>query len=1149
MSRSIRPALEKVMRALAVLPLLLLLSAICASAATFEETYQQAQAAYKAGDFAKAGALFVQAGDELQKKKDPRAGLLWGNGAIALMKAKDYAAAADTYERILGTKNPPKEKLQQYYSNLVLCRAELNQRALEIEAIDRMLKAIPKLAPADLAEVYARQGDAYRALELYGPAAGAYDKAAHVLPKDARPEQRARIFNALGLCQGNMGDYANAEKSLTEARALAATLGEDLTMAESDSNLGILHWERGDYPEAMKLLSAALERETAGNMRAKQGVEKNNIGLVHLAAGNHAKAMDHFEDSLALAKEATDTRGEAIATVNKALVNRIAGQLNEARSGYKAAAGLFDKAGFQEGQATTMLGVGKMAELEDKNYTQALENYLNALKIYEKLDLPRWQAVALLQLGSLHKRMGTPERRTTRDLVFDDEPTVPDMPKDEALAKARAYYSKSLAIGEKLSTREVIWKAHQGLGYLDFQEGKLEPAFEHYQKAIDLVSRLFVSLEDVQLLGEFMADKEDLYNEAQELCAALYDKTKDKKYLDLQMRYADTLRNEVQKAATALLQLNFEDKKKQKLYEELQKLGRANAKAAKAIPVVKELPADADANAKAAHKLTEKAAADQKARVQKLDGEYNKLLAEWKKEYKNDALIFDATAERVNISAIQKQLKPDQAAIQYISLPKKLLITVIKQKDVQNFSVDAGTQQLKQLIMNGIVVDYIHNGFKKLYKVNNGKEKKGYEIDGQQKYFDMSTKTLSTLYNTLIQPVEDALVGVDRLYIIADGYLSQIPFTILVCGEGEDSLPIYLVEKYEIANIRPSFISALETSRPAGKIKKMLAVANPDNKNFPMGFLPGTIEEVKAANEALTGKEDIDDKDIALEHYDYNDDNKIEDISSKIKEKFPKIENITTTRPTEPWLREHLDKNKYEIIYFATHGQTQSDTYTKLENWRKEGKEKTKFYRRLATMRDKNLAENTPLNGFIYLSSLPEDQVLDADGKPSEKDIPRERDGLLTIREILNLDDKALASTRYVLVSACNAAVSLIPFSIGEGYDEKEFFDPKLVERDLRKAGLLPGVDQATFVESFMRRGVQNVFATYWQLEDDPAGAIMSNFWSNIADQGDKPDLVTAYAEAQRKYLAEKKQATRNSGSLDKNLQPYMWGAGGIFGK
>lgn len=1146
MSRSIRPALEKVMRALAVLPLLLLLSAICASAATFEETYQQAQAAYKAGDFAKAGGLFIQAGDELQKKKDPRAGLLWGNGAIALMKAKDYAAAADTYERILGTKNPPKEKLQQYYSNLVLCRAELNQRALEIEAIDRMLKAIPKLAPADLAEVYARQGDAYRALELYGPAAGAYDKAAHVLPKDARPEQRARIFNALGLCQGNMGDYANAEKSLTEARALAATLGEDLTMAESDSNLGILHWERGDYPEAMKLLTAALERETAGNMRAKQGVEKNNIGLVHLAAGNHAKAMDHFEDSLSLAKEATDTRSEAIATVNKALVNRIAGQLNEARSGYKAAGTLFDKAGFQEGQATTMLGVGKMAELEDKNYTQALENYLNALKIYEKLDLPRWQAVALLQLGGLHKRLGTPERRTTRDLVFDDEPTVPDMPRDEALAKSRDYYSKSLALAEKLSTRELIWKAHQGLGYLDFQEGKLEPAFEHYQKAIDLVSRLFVSLEDVQLLGEFMADKEDLYNEAQELCAALYDKTKDKKYLDLQMRYADTLRNEVQKAATALLQLNFEDKKKQKLYEQLQKLGRANAKAAKAIPVVKELPADADANAKAAHKLTEKAAADQKARVQKLDGEYNKLLAEWKKQYPGDALIFDATAERVNIPAIQKQLAPDQAALQYISLPDKLLITVIKQKDVQNFSVDAGTAQLKKLIMEDIVTEYIHKGFKL-----GGVDTPDDGVTGNKKYFELSTKALSELYTSLIQPVEKTLAGVNRLYIIADGYLSQIPFTILVCGEGEDKLPVYLVEKYEVANVRPSFISALEISKPAGKIKKMLAVANPENKNFPMGFLAGSIEEVKTANEALSGKEAVDDKDIALEHFINVEKNKQKirtDVSEDIKQKFPKIDGIVTTKPTETWLRDKLGKNKYEILYFATHGQTQSDTYTKLENWRKEGKENTKFYRRLATMRDKNLAENTPLNGFIYLSSLDEDQVLDADGKPSEKDIPRERDGLFTIGEILNLDDKALANTRYVLVSACNAAVSLIPFSIGEGYEEKEFFDPKLVEQDLRKQGLLPGVDQATFVESFMRRGVQNVMATYWQLEDKPAGEIMSNFWSNIAAQGDKPDLVTAYAEAQRKYLAEKKQASHDS-EFYLNLQPYMWGAGGIFGK
>lgn len=1095
MSRSIRPALVKVMRALAVLPLLLLLSAICASAATFEETYQQAQSAYKAGDFAKAGALFVQAGDELQKKKDPRAGLLWGNGAIALMKAKDYAAAADTYERILGTKNPPKEKLPQYYSNLVLCRAELNQRALEIEAIDRMLKAIPKLAPADLAEVYARQGDAYRALELYGPAAGAYDKAAHVLPKAARPEQRARIFNALGLCQGNMGDYANAEKSLTEARALAATLGEDLTMAESDSNLGILHWERGDYPEAMKLLTAALERETAGNMRAKQGVEKNNIGLVHLATGNHAKAMDHFEDSLALAKEATDTRSEAIATVNKALVNRIAGQLNEARSEYKAAGALFDKAGFQEGQATTMLGVGKMAELEDKNYTQALENYLNALKIYEKLDLPRWQAVALLQLGGLHRRLGTPERRTTRDLVFDEEPTVPDMPKDEALAKSRDYYSKSLALAEKLSTRELIWKAHQGLGYLDFQEGKLEPAFEHYQKAIDLVSRLFVSLEDVQLLGEFMADKEDLYNEAQELCAALYDKTKDKKYLDLQMRYADTLRNEIQKASTALLQLNFEDKNKQKLYEQLQKLGRANAKAAKAIPVVKELPADADANAKAEHKLTEKAAADQKARVQKLDAEYNKLLAEWKKQYPGDGAIFDSST-RVDVKSVQNNIKNDDAFIQYIQLPNKLLIIVATKNDVETYSVDISKKKLDEIIKKDFLVNYI--------------EKYGHAKTVNAKFenecFDHAISVLSTLYGHLINPIRQKITDKKRLYITADGFLAQVPFAALVQNSDAQS-PHFMIEDYEISNVRPSFIASLISPNTKPSTKTLLGIGNPKNSNIvSLPELEGAEKEVK-----------------------FVDDNIVQN---------PSVKDVRFSKEaSDTWFENHLNNNSYETIYFATHGVPYSEVYYSYYQFLKQMK---KAYGEDAINKEKELIEKflptrSPLNGYLYMAN--------DESNPQSS-------GLFTIKKVLELPESAFEKTKYIVLSACNTGVTFAPKTLKKEDTQNALAEAKAAEQELRKAGFVPGVDQVSFVDAFMRRGINNVYGTLWFASDAASYYLMTEFMRQLYSNDEKKDAVSAFASAQRSYIAESKAGKQVLGSdYDKPLHPFYWAVGGIFGK
>lgn len=101
----------------------------------------------------------------------------------------------------------------------------------------------------------------------------------------------------------------------------------------------------------------------------------------------------------------------------------------------------------------------------------------------------------------------------------------------------------------------------------------------------------------------------------------------------------------------------------------------------------------------------------------------------------------------------------------------------------------------------------------------------------------------------------------------------------------------------------------------------------------------------------------------------------------------------------------------------------------------------------------------------------------------------------------------------------------------------------------MAKYGFLDGVDQATFVESFMKKGVQNVFASYWQLDDDAAKTIMSNFWKILKEQKDKPDLIAAYAKAQREYLdTYKKQMIKNNIFVD-DLQPYYWAAGAMFGK
>lgn len=1098
-------------------------------AAGFEQTFKEAQAAYKTRKYADAARLFVQTADLLKKAKETaKAQMVLGNAAIAYMQAEDYASAVTIYENLLSNPGKADQKiLLKSYKNLVICHSHLEQHALKIQTLERMMQALPKLPKAEISNVYAQMGDAYRALEIYAPASAAYDKAAHLLPQDADPRVRGRLLTAMGLCQGNMGDFASASESLTQAKELAARISEPLTVAESDSNLGILYWERGDYPQALQLLNNSLETERKNTLRRNEGVDLNNLGLVKKSMGYFPDAMRAFEDALAIAREVGNVKDEAIALSNRALLNRITGKLSEARADYRAALELYERTGFQEGKAGALLGVGKIAEREDRDLETALNCYREALDIYSQLRLPRNQAEALLQIGGVLKQTALPGR-TSRDLVFDDEPTVPKIGKTEALAEAEKAYQSALLLAEQVGSKEMLWAAHQGLGFCAFQKGQPEEALEHYTFAINLVTAMRTSLESVELLGEYMAGKEDLYSEAMEVCARLHEATQDVKYLEMQMQFDETLRNEIQKASAALVRMEFADTNKQKLYDKLVALGRKQAKAESTVPVVAPVPADASEETKLVHKIKTEEAKKQRATVQQLDQDYQTLLAEWKEKYPGDAVIFESSA-RLDIPKIQQALSDDQILLHYMQLTDQLIIVCISKDKVDSRIINVSQKELNDIIQKKFLVEYIEG-----YGRNDDHQK-------EELYLNKSISILSNLYTYLINPIQDLVLNKNRLYISSDGFLAQVPFCALV-SDIYNGKPNFLIEKYDIAYIRPSFIYTLNRANPKGKIKKMLAVANPYNINFAMRLLPGTISEVEKANNFL--KVDQLEKTIGLEALKENEiTKKQESIQEYISSIFPELPT-PPDRPTEKWFRDKINNNTYEIIYFATHGMPYSNTYSTLKPAIKKAKNNGNLsdaWKRKIKMAEKNLNTQSPLNGFLYLSSNLDDNIFD-------NDIAKEQDGLLTMKEIIELPDSQFINTRYVILSACNTGVTFVPLYIKNDFGDA-LFDDKEIEKDLRNIGWIPGIDQISFVETFMKKGVLNVYATLWFADDKASAHLLSYFMKELVSQGQEQDAVAAFSKAQRNFITDCKEGKNPLGYPSPPLHPYFWAVGALFGK
>ncbi len=1161
-----------------------LMFSLCAAAAGMEETFKQAAAAFKAGNYQQAGELFVKAGDLAVKDNPQQAGMIWGNAAVALIKADNYADAAATYEKILKINGLKAEDKLKYAKNLFYCYGQLQQNARLIQAINAFIKANPKLAKPELAQLYATLGDAQRDLENYASAVAAYRQALQLGTKQDDASSQARILTAMALCQGNLGDFTAAVENLQQAQALAAKLNQAQTLTDTLSNLGVLSWECGDYPQALQSLTAALDNSAKAKLERNIGVDKNNLSLVYKSMGDHSRAMQLVNESLNIAKQVKNQRDEGIAVVNRALLYRIAGNYAAAAADYSAAVKLFKQVEFKEGLAGAYLGLGRMAIAQAEDYAKAQEYYLQALQIYQDLNLQRGQAETQLQLGLIYKHFTDDAVAVpgTRDLVFEDEsapqkPAVvaqafnkykPLLSKPEALAKLKASGEVALKLAERMGAKEFFWAAHQALGYAAMLEGKYQDSFAHYKQAIDTVTGLYVSVSDAEMFGEYMADKEDLYTEAQTVCGILYDETKDQSYLDSMLRYGQTLQNEIHKASAALANLSFEDPNKQELYTKLQRLSKERASAQRAVPTLPELAPDASAENQAQHQLKQQEVRLQQKRIEQLNGEYEQILAQWKEQYPADENLFESAA-RVDIKMVQQHITPQDVVLMYTSLPERLLITAIAADKVACTAVDVGSDYFTHKIRDEFSVGYIAEGY------GRQRYKKGYSKQQGEQALTEITALLQELYANLIKPVEDSLQGKKRIYVISDGFLSQLPFGALSSGMRADGTPQFLVDDYELAYLRPSFINVLQKEFSQSKPKTLFAMANADNANFMMPLLPGTVNEIASVVSTLPGG--LEAKDFALEEKFKENPNQLEKARAqgRVKKAFPLLQGKAPAEPTETWVRSMLNANNYEIIYFATHGMPYSNvynTYLQVKSYldknkydfeqlyaagvkqgkiatppKMQGKPSKLFSMAMTIMatKEKLLHGTSPLNGFLYLSSEPGKNFYNS--KVTAAD-----DGLLTLRDIIQLSDKSFAKTRYVILSACNTAVTYVPDALASGMDEDGTFSSAEIDAELKAQGYLPGVDQVSFIDTFMRKGVQNVYGTLWFVDDNASAEIMSRFMANLVKQ-QQPDAVAAYNAAQRSILADARADRPASAHFKQNpremLHPFLWAPGALFGK
>jgi CHAT domain-containing protein/HEAT repeat protein len=191
-----------------------------------------------------------------------------------------------------------------------------------------------------------------------------------------------------------------------------------------------------------------------------------------------------------------------------------------------------------------------------------------------------------------------------------------------------------------------------------------------------------------------------------------------------------------------------------------------------------------------------------------------------------------ARAEPIELRALQDQLSPEVALLQYILLPTELIVFVVRSDSVEVLTGNVGQEQLTTKVK-----EYLRHYLAFLRRVGAHTEEQDLLLRALSPVLDTGSfddgafHTLAEeLYTMLVAPAERGglLTGVRTLAIAGNGILHYLPFAALIRSAAG---PEYVVDKYSVVYVHgPSLLwAALKQNQPsAAREFDFLALGNPD---------------------------------------------------------------------------------------------------------------------------------------------------------------------------------------------------------------------------------------------------------------------------------------------------------------------------------
>lgn len=653
-----------------------------------------------------------------------------------------------------------------------------------------------------------------------------HNKAAEAARIEGDQAGLARSANNLALVYTDQGNFAEARTDLVRAREAFHRLGDNRNEGRVLSNLGMLDAQMGDPRSAIvSLAQARLLYRVAGDPDGEQNA-LGQLGTAYDALGESQHAFAALDSALALSRDHGLRQEEASNLELIAGLHRQAGDPRRALELYEQANRIDGELGLSVEQGTNRRGVAEIQAAMGRP-DLARENARRALLLHRTTGVRLAELRDLLLMADLAAAAGEPSESVEAHLRAAEHLSAA---LDARVARIEIAIARAALANRAADSRgvlRVLRRAGHDLtlgGYgVEWQVAALrarayarlallDSAAAAGREAVAAVERVRGNFGSAFLRSSFAADKAEAYGDLVQILLRL-DRTgeafevADGARSHALLEHLAAVEGEGMPASATVRTLAEGDAI----------LRRIDGLVARLDTLEETPPADRDSVARARSHALATDLADAR-------GSYEALLVRVaERDATGTALL---GGRRTRMDEIQGALHPDEAVVEYLVTPSRLIVFVVTRREIASAVTEVARSDLARRVR--LALDL---------------------LGGPVSSSGSPREVLTALHATLIGPVERTglLRGVRRVIVVPHSVLAYLPFAALQ-REGSGR---YLMEDYSLLHLpSAAALSALrsEPSRSATAGRAEATAFAP----FPRQ-LPGSLREVRAFRSIVSG--------------------------------------------------------------------------------------------------------------------------------------------------------------------------------------------------------------------------------------------------------------------------------------------------------